>query len=341
MIHFDAATEVFDSYWKFAAERLSIYYRRLADPCGPWTHDPIIAAHRFTNTYRAADRVSQFLIREVQYREDRPQAPTEVFFRTLLFKLFNRIETWRCLESELGALNWQSCDLNRISDVLDREISQGSRIYSAAYIMPSPNLGHQRKHANHLALLARMIDDGLPGRLERASSLADVYQMILAYPGLGPFLAFQYAIDLNYSTLIDFDESDFVVAGPGALDGISKCFHSGAKFDATEVIYAMTDQQDREFARLGLDFKGLFGRRLQPIDCQNLFCEISKYARLAHPEIAGISGRTRIKQQYRPRLPEPVVAPFFPPNWKLSIRLPEIGFTYAEQVVSSAQMRLI
>jgi hypothetical protein len=340
MTSFDT-TAVFDSYWKFAVERLNIYYRRLVDPDGPWTQDPIIAAHRFTNSYRAADRVSQFLIRDVQYREDRSQAPTEVFFRTLLFKMFNKIDTWRNLERELGPLSWQSCDLNRVSDLLDQEMSRGSRIYSAAYIMPSPNLGHKRKHANHLALLAQMIDDGLPGRLARSSSLAEVYEMILAYPGLGPFLAFQYAIDLNYSTLIDFNESDFVVAGPGALDGISKCFHDGAKLDATEVIYAMTDWQDREFLRLGLDFKGLFGRRLQPIDCQNLFCEISKYARLAHPEVLGTSGRTRIKQQYRAAFPESVEMPFFPPSWKLSVRLSEAKRPKVERAISGAQMRLI
>jgi hypothetical protein len=341
MTDFDTATAVFDSYWKFAAERLGIYYRRLADPDGPWTLDPIIAAHRFTNSFRAADRVSQFLIREVQYREDRSQAPAEVFFRTLLFKIFNRIETWHGLERELGPLSWQSSDLNRISDILDREISRGSRIYSAAYIMPSPNLGHKRKHANHLALLARMIDDGLPGRLARVPSLAEVYQMILAYPGFGPFLSFQYAIDLNYSTLIDFNESDFVVAGPGALDGISKCFYDGSRRDATAVIHAMTDRQDREFTRLGLDFKGLFGRRLQPIDCQNLFCEISKYARLAHPEIAGISGRKRIKQQYRARSPETIETPFFPPKWKLVVCLPETKSPHVERATSGIQMRLL
>lgn len=341
MIDFDSTTEVFDSYWKFAAERLGVYYRRLADPDGPWTNDPIIAAHRFTNSYRAADRVSQFLIREVQYREDRSQAPTEVFFRTLLFKIFNKIETWHCLERELGPLSWQSCDLNHISDILDREISRGSRIYSAAYIMPSPSLGHKRKHANHLALLAQMIDDGLPGRLARMSSLSDVYQLILAYPSLGPFLAFQYAIDLNYSTLIDFSESDFVVAGPGALDGISKCFNDGTRLDAAAVIHAMTDRQDREFARLGLDFQGLFGRPLQPIDCQNLFCEISKYARLAHPQIAGISGRTRIKQQYRARLPEAVTTPFFPPKWKLTVRFSETGPLNVIRTMPHTQMRLL
>ena len=341
MIDFDAVTAVFDSYWRFAAERLNIYYKRLGDPDGPWTQNHIIASHRFTNSYRAADRVSQFLIREVQYREDRSQAPMEIFFRTLLFKIFNRIETWSGLERELGPLSWQSCDLNRISAILDRKISEGSRIYSAAYIMPSPQLGFKRKHANHLALLARMMNDGLPGKLMRTSSLAEVYQMLLAYPGLGPFLAFQYAIDLNYSTMIDFCESDFVVAGPGALDGISKCFHNGASLTPADVIYAMADRQDREFSRLGLDFRGLFGRPLQPIDCQNLFCEISKYARVAHPDVVGISGRTRIKQHYRARSPEAVTAPFFPPSWGLSVRQPEVKARPAAPRGCEAQMRLI
>lgn len=68
-----------------------MYERRLLDPEGPWTDDTILASYRFTNTYRASDRVSQYLIREVQYRPDRSQAPAEVFFRTILFKLFNRI----------------------------------------------------------------------------------------------------------------------------------------------------------------------------------------------------------------------------------------------------------
>ena len=33
----------------------------------PWTSDPILRRHRFTNCYRAADRVSQFLISQVIY----------------------------------------------------------------------------------------------------------------------------------------------------------------------------------------------------------------------------------------------------------------------------------
>ncbi|MBZ9649741.1 hypothetical protein K9B33_19570 [Sphingobium sp. 3R8] len=313
-------TIVYDSYWRFAAERLAIYRRRLVDPDGPWTDDAVLRGFRFTNTYRAADKVSQYLIREVQYRSDRSQAPAELFFRTMLFKLFNRIETWELLEREFGTLSWQSADLDAIARVLDTAMQQGNRIYSAAYIMPAPRLGQVRKHANHLVLLRQMMEEGMPGRIERATSLAAVYDSLKPWPGLGGFLAFQYTIDLNYSSLLPFDEGSFVVAGPGALDGIAKCFVSTGGRNAEAVIHEMVDIQEREFARLAIDFHGLFGRRLQPIDCQNLFCEISKYSRVAHPEVPGLSGRTRIKQGYAGQgvLPRPT----FPPRWNLSV--PEI-----------------
>src|SRR3546814_18374696 len=78
---------VLDTYWKFGAERLAMYLRRLAQPNGPWTDDPILRTYRFTNSFRAADRVSQYLIREIQYDSARSPDPAEVIFRTLLFKI--------------------------------------------------------------------------------------------------------------------------------------------------------------------------------------------------------------------------------------------------------------
>ncbi len=48
--------------------------------------------------------------------------------------------------------------------------------------------------------------------------------MLLQDPSVGKFLAFQYAIDLNYGEVTRLDEDQSAVAGPGALDGISKCF---------------------------------------------------------------------------------------------------------------------
>jgi hypothetical protein len=314
-----ATTIAYETYWRFAAERLAIFYRRRRDPVGPWTTDPILRAYRFTNVFRATDRVSQYLIREIQYRADRSQDPREVFFRTILFKIFNKIETWEALEYAHGPLSWRTVDLDAVDRTLSRLRAGGQRIYSAAYIMPVPPFGRARKHSNHLALIALMMADGLADRLRQAPDLRAVYERILGYPGLGRFLAFQYAIDLNYSTLLDFDEADFVVAGPGALDGISKCFSSTSGRSPEDLIRWVTDRQEIEFTQRRLDFPGLFGRRLQPIDCQNLFCEISKYSRIAHPEIRGIAKRQRIKQAYK-RDDQDLPVLSFPPRWRLDTK---------------------
>ena len=311
-------TPVFDSYWRFAAERQAIYFRRVTDSTGPWTRDPILATFRFTNAYRASDRVSQYLIRHVQYRPDRSSRPSEVFFRTILFKLFNRIETWEELERHFGPLSWDSVDFEKIAKTLDRMMDRGKTLYSAAYIMPSPAFGHQRKHKNHLALLAQMMNDRLPDRICQAPALRDVYTMLVNYRGIGPFLAFQYAIDLNYAAFLTHSESEFVIAGPGAADGIAKCFTDTGGRNAEDVIFWVCERQEEFFRTTGVEFQTLFGRRLQPIDCQNLFCEISKYARVAHPEVRGLTGRTRIKQLYRQTL-DPLPRPMFPPRWGLRI----------------------
>jgi len=311
-----ATTVAFDTYWRFAAERLAMFYRRRRDPVGPWTNDPILRLYRFTNAFRVSDRVSQYLIGEVQYGAHRSQEPGEIFFRTLLFKIFNKIETWEALEAVHGPLVWRTADLEALDRTLTLLYSRGRHIYSAAYIMPTPPFGHERKHSNHLALIARMMADRLPDRLRQVPDLETVYEHILSYPGLGRFLAFQYTIDLNYSSLLNFDESTFVVAGPGALDGISKCFTSLDGRSSEWIIRWVTDRQDIEFAARHLDFDGMLGRPLQPIDCQNLFCEISKYTRVAHPEIEGVANRQRIKQIYKRthRALDPLA---FPPRWKL------------------------
>ena len=86
----------------------------------------------------------------------------------------------------------------------------------------------------------------------------------------------------------------------------------------------MTAHQDEFFDELGLYFEDLWGRSLQLIDCQNLFCEISKYSRLAFPEIKGISGRSRIKQKYKQSY-RPIPSPRYPEKWGINERIQAAG----------------
>ena len=309
------ATPVFETFWQFAAKRQALFMRRINGDPAPWTDDTVLAAHRFTNVYRAADRVSQYLIANVIYQG--PQTIEEVFFRTLLFKFFNRIETWEELKTHVGNPSWKTFHFERYACILDALLAQNERVYSAAYIMPSPPFGNARKHRNHLRLLEHMMLDGAPKRVARARSLGDVFNILRAYNSMGDFLAFQFAVDLNYSDLIDFSEMEFVEAGPGARDGIRKCFADTGGLSDADVIRVVAERADEEFSRLGLRFETLWGRPLQLIDCQNLFCEVGKYARVVHPDFIGNSYRTRIKQKFRPK---PAYLPqWYPPKWGIKV----------------------
>ena len=305
---------LYSTLWHFAAERQRIYLQRVAGQPQPWTRDPVLSTYRFTNAFRAADRVSQYLIR-MAYSD--PDATDDtLFLRTLLFKIFNKIDTWESIVRETSLPAADYFDYLVCDELLDRVRSFGKAIYSAAYIMPSGGSSGVTKHRMHLQLLRRMLDDRLPAKLRHSRSLKDAYDLLLAYPTLGPFLAFQYAIDLNYTTLTSHSERSFVVAGPGALDGLSKCFESLGEYSPEDVILWLSDRQEVEFRREGLHFDGLWGRSLRPIDVQNLLCEVSKYTRATHPEIKGRAGRGRIKQRFS--VAGSVPKPFFPPKWELN-----------------------
>ncbi len=312
------ASYVLDTYWKFAADRQEIFFNRISR-ITQLTVDPILLKHKFTNSYRAADRVSQYLIREIIYKGD--QTPNELLFRILLFKLFNKIETWELLQQELGTVTWADFSFELYSKVLDQALHAGEPIYSGAYIMPSgkSSFGYAKKHQNHLKLIEQMMRLQLADRIGEAKSLEAVFGLLLSFPTIGKFLAYQYAIDINYSILTDFSEMEFVMPGPGAKDGIRKCFSNLGDYNEADVISYVADRQEQEFERLGIHFRSLWGRRLQLIDCQNLFCETDKYARIAHPEVGGISNRTRIKQLYSSG--HGPIDYFFPHKWGLNDKL--------------------
>ncbi len=309
-------TRIYDLYWFFAAERQNIFYKRLAGESNSLTADSILSKYRFTNAYRASDRVSQYLIKHVIYTGG--QSPKEIFFRTLLFRFFNRISTWEKLSGALNdAISFANYDFRLYDEILSNLIDSKNKIYSAAYIMPSGirEFGFPRKHQNNLKLLESMMRDSVPERIADARNLKTVFDVLRSYPTLGDFLAYQYTIDLAYSNLDCGQESDFVVAGPGALRGIKKCFSDIGKLTPSEVIRHVAEHQHEEFSNRDIEFNDLFGRPLQLIDCQNLFCEIDKYARAYDPELA-VGGRTRIKQKFN--INQQDLKVFYPPKWGIN-----------------------
>ena len=219
------STPVFDTLWKFAAERQAIFHRRAQGLPGPWTDDPVLAEYKFTCPYRAADRVSQYLIRNVIYLKGQPGAqepdlhtPEEVFFRTMLFKLFNKIDTWEWLNVDLDEpLTHYAFLRGHCHSVLEQLVANGAAVYSPAYMVPSPPKGfvHSRKWEAHLHILNRMMADGLPARLAETPHMDSAFRLMREYPMIGDFLAYQFVTDLNYSDVFPWSEMEFTIPGPG------------------------------------------------------------------------------------------------------------------------------
>ncbi|WP_027418699.1 nucleotide kinase domain-containing protein [Crocinitomix catalasitica] len=309
-------TIVFDTYWKFAVERQNIFYNKIHKE-SLLTNDVILQEYKFTNVYRVLDRVSQYLISDVIYRHDND--PRNILFRILLFKIFNKIETWDYLEHELDGISYDSFDFDRYDNVLTSLLDNKVSIYSAAYIMASAKsrYGQRRKHQNHLLMIEEMIEDGLAEKLMRSKDMKEGYELMLCYPSIGTFLAYQLITDINYSEITNYSEMEFVKAGPGAIEGIQKCFSDIGNKSYEDIIRYVTNTQEYHFQRLDLNFSYLNKRKLRLIDCQNIFCEVAKYSRVAHPEFSGLNGRKRIKQKYKPKSKE--IQYCFPNKWNLEI----------------------
>ncbi len=311
---FPERSPLWRTYWYFAAERQRIFLaRHRGDPL-PWTEDSILQDYRFTNAYRAADRVSQFLIQNVIH-DGNARTFEDTVARILLFKIFNRIETWSAMTAAAGDITADLVSEASLGHILDSLVERKTPLYNAAYIIPPIALGGRRKHHNHLRLIRLMLDDGLVHKLEAAGSLRGIFEILLTYPSLGPFLAYQFAIDLNYSDALGFSESEFVQPGPGAVRGIRKCFSDPGDYSDADLVKFMVDMQEEAPKQLGIVLPNLWGRPLQLIDCQNLFCELDKYARVAFPHL-NQGGRSRIKQRFGPKLGSYPLR--FPPSWNLS-----------------------
>lgn len=311
--------QIYDLYWYFAAERQKIFERRTLGQPSPWTDDVILQHFKFCNVFRASDRVSQYMIKSICYHNE-PCSNNDRLFQIVSFRLFSKIETWVAVHEYLGRFPL----LNDLADgsftkALEHAIAKNGRIYTNAFILCANNAyGQPKKYLNHAELLRDMfLNNNLGQRLQEAPSLQAIFELIIRYPLMGNFMSYQIAIDLNYSSIIDFNENDFTIAGPGALRGLQKVFVNLGDYSPAEAIRWMVRNQEQEFSKLGLEFNGLFGRALHAVDAQGLFCEVDKYCREAAPELA--STRTRIKTKFK-QTQKPLEL-FFPPKWNINVNI--------------------
>lgn len=306
--------EIYDLYWYFAYERQNIFLKKISGSNPPWTDDKILQEYKFCNSYRVNDRVSQYLLKNVIYN-GKTYSKENMIFRIVLFKLFNKETTWELLMKNFDDITLETFDFKKYSIVLENAISSGIKIYNDAYIScANKAFGYNRKHDNHLALLNKMFNvDKMQNKILNSKTMEEAFNIIKSYPLIGNFMAYQLITDINYSDAVNFEESEFTIAGPSSIRGIDKCFIDKGNMTYENLIRYMYIHQDEEFKRLNLDFKRIGNRKLQLIDCQNIFCELDKYCRQKRPDLK--SNRTKIKKKYEPKKEK--IDYIYPKKWNL------------------------
>ncbi|WP_314824325.1 nucleotide kinase domain-containing protein [Prevotella histicola] len=306
-------------YFYFMQERMKMFWKKCdSKNQGEYTRDNILGTYKFTNVYRACDRISQYLIEKVIYKDIEKYTPEDTLLRILIFKIFNKIETWEYIQDELESeITIESFNVHKISTLLSVR-QKYTPIFNNAYMMAGSHKKYdylRTKHEKWLTMVEKeFIQTGLFNTILKAVSLEEVYRILTNCSFIGNFIAYQYAIDFNYCPYLNFSENSFVKAGIGAIRGIKKCFYSyGSKYE--DAIYYIQEHLDKLRKMYGYnDFKPLPGHEPTLIDLQNCFCETDKYLRAKIPELK--VGNVRIKQKYK-ESPFPIYFNF-PPKWGIN-----------------------
>lgn len=78
-------------YFYFVQERMNMFSRKVEGKF-IYTEDPILRMYKFTNVYRATDRVSQYLIRNVIYKDIEQYTPEDVLLRILVLRYSTKLK---------------------------------------------------------------------------------------------------------------------------------------------------------------------------------------------------------------------------------------------------------
>lgn len=302
-------------YFHFIQSRMEIYWNRLGG-IDPLTFDPILAKHKFTNVYRILDRSSQFLVKEI-INKSANDSDEDLLWRVILYKHYNLPSTWEYLEAQLGHITMKTASHEIVGALAAYNTTHP--VYSNAYMLTCPLMKmpwFQDKYslprdAGKVEIYLRILErefvvNGLMDRILAAVSFEDLFNVLRVMPGWGGFLSYQYAQDLNYTRLFNFDTNTFCSAGPGTERGIRRTFDvppcSKGNGEVAVWVYQNFDKLCQEYSNIfniDLTPKLLPNVPLSVPDLSNCFCETDKYMRGSGLTTAGVDG-IRIKAMYQP-----------------------------------------
>lgn len=275
--------QTMELYWRFVAERQDIYIRRKTKKDPPWTNDPILKEYKFTNVHRSLDRTTIWYQDHIGAFEDKK----DIVFATFIHRLFNKIET---MEKILKYLQLDHFSMSGIIEELEKIRMSGQSVWTDAHIVTGVAFGGYKDKLYNILHLVDLIYkeiDVIYDRIIKAKSLEEVYKAATGVQGFGPFLGYQYILDMINTGVVKFSHDDFVVAGPGCKRGIRHVYPYDTEISFEDAMRFTRKHQLYFLNKYGLEYQyidSLGGKEkgIHLADIENTFCEFSKYYKAYH-----------------------------------------------------------
>jgi hypothetical protein len=259
-------------YW--IRERDQILKRRRAGKPKPWSDDPILQGHYFTNVRREDDRVTAWFRDNV--REPLKDDPI-VVFATIAFRWFNLpTPTGEYLNSHGYLTDWNT---PKVIGGLNAFKDRGMKIFTGAFNIS--NSGSTKPKVN------RVCEDyiqpvweqreRLYTRLRDVNLMSQAFAILNGLPGLGGsgFMAGQVICDLAYTHVLrDAPDWDTWCSwGPGSKRGMNRVLGLNEDHPLPRA------EWNKNLIKLKAMIKSRLGFDLHARDVQNCLCEYFKFDR--------------------------------------------------------------
>jgi len=278
----------------WANERESIRILKDSREPSPWSTDPILNQYRFCNVYREQDRVTKWVKKNV--RDAYADSPN-LWIMILLTRIINWPGTIEAIIKD-PISGWPDTKYNgaKISATMEKYKMLHSKMYTGAYMV--------RAEANKKVewyswpkerYVAEIVVGGAWERrkiLQHAATttIENFVQLLVECYGVGPFIAYQTAVDLTWCEgWLDEAEdlNTWAMCGPGTTRGLNRLAGRQVSAHPKESVLLSELGELYEAQDFYLD------SYMEPIrlsDITNCCCEFDKYERVRLGE-----GRPRSK----------------------------------------------
>lgn len=225
------------AFFRYARARQQILLDRRAGKPAPWTKDEILRTYRFCNVHREDDKVTMWFKQYV--REPLRESP-RVLLATVVFRLFNRIETGEaifCDDALLGIGHSAFAEFAEFGDVrvlrraILKRLGKSGPYVTGAYIISSPPgypkldgvlevIRRFHKNSDWQTWAKNMIEHPTPHGLE------ETWLWLSKQDYLGKFHSYEIVTDLRHTALLERapDVMHWANPGPGAKRGANRIF---------------------------------------------------------------------------------------------------------------------